>query len=362
MNFEEDFKIIKNLTEIQGCSGNEGKIREYIKKIITPYCSKVEIDSIGNLFGFINGEKIGDTKTKLNILLDAHADEIGFMVRFIDKKGFIRFSQVGGQNPRILPGQIVTVHSSSGQDIIGIIGEKPLHLLKQEERKKTSKIEDLFIDIGTKDEQECKELVSVGDYITFKQECSRLIKNQRIFAKSFDDRAGCFVLMKLIMEISQISDKLPHNLIFLFSSQEEIGTRGATVGSYKISPDIGLAVEVNHAIDFPGIDKEKYFECSLGSGVAIRVGPNMHSKLSKTLIDLAKKENIPFTLRAEPSITPTNARVIQMTKSGVPCALVGVPLRYMHTNVETIQYSDIIHTVDLLKSFLLSDLTGVLIL
>ncbi len=360
MTFEEDFKIIKNLTEIQGCSGNEAKIRNYIKETITPYCTKVEVDSIGNLFGFIEGKDRDESKKKLNVLIDAHIDEIGFMVRFIDKNGFIRFSQVGGQNPRILPGQKVTIHSSSGEDIIDIIGEKPIHLLKQEDRKKTSKLEDLFIDLGFKDEQECKEFVSVGDYITFKQECIQLKKNQRIFGKSFDDRAGCFVLIKLIMEISQITDKLPHNLIFLFAAQEEIGVRGTTVGSYKISPDIGIAVDVTHAIDFPGISKDQFEDISLGSGTTIKVGPNLHPKLTKLLIELAKKENIPFNLKAEPRPTPTDARAIQMTKSGIPCTLVEVPLRYMHTNVETIQYSDIIHTVDLLKSLLLSEFRGVL--
>ncbi|MFX0188552.1 MAG: M42 family metallopeptidase [Candidatus Hodarchaeota archaeon] len=355
MTFENDFKIIKNLTEIQSCSGNESRIREYIKETIASYCDKIETDVLGNLFCFINGKAKAE-EDKLKIMLDAHMDEIGLMVRFIDKNGFIRFSQIGGQNPRILPGQEITIHSSSGEEIIGVIGEKPIHLLKEEEKKKPSKLEDLFIDAGFSSAEEAKKYISVGDYIIFKQEATPFIGNKRIFSKSFDDRAGCFVLIKLIIELSQIKETLDKDLIFLFASQEEIGVRGATVGAYKITPDIGLTVEVTHAIDFPGISKDKYYECKLGSGASISTGPNLYPKLTKILIETAKEENIPYVLEAEPRPTPTNARAIQMTKSGIPCTLVAIPLRYMHTNVATIEYQDIIHTKNLIKAFLLRNL------
>ncbi len=278
------------------------------------------------------------------------------MVRYIDDKGFIRFVQVGGQNVRILPGQVVTIHSSSGEEIIGVIGEKPIHLIDQEERKKTSKIEDLFIDVGMTSAEDVKKFISVGDYIILKQECVAFKGNNRFFSKAFDDRAGCFVLIKLIMEFSKLKEQLDKDLIFLFASQEEIGVRGTTVGAYKISPDIGIVLEVTHAIDFPGISKEKHNECSLGSGACLRIGPNLHAKLYKLLLNTAKEEEIPFSLKAEPRPTPTDARAIQMTKSGIPCALVAIPLRYMHTNVETIEYNDIIHVINLLKAFLLKDL------
>jgi endoglucanase len=355
MAFESDFQIIKNLTETQACSGDEGKIRDYIREIVEPYCDKIEIDILGNLFCFIYG-KANEKESKLKILLDAHIDEIGFIVRYIDKNGFIRFTQVGGQNPRILPGQKVTIHSSSGEEIIGIIGETPIHLIKQEDRKKPIKMEELFIDVGMASADEVKKYISVGDYVILKQECVAFKGNKRICSKAFDDRAGCFVLIKLIMELSKEKDKLDKDLIFEFASQEEIGVRGATVGAYKISPDIGVVVEVSHAIDFPGISKEKHHECSLGSGVSIRVGPNLYPKLTKLLINTSKEEDIPFTLIAEPRPTPTDARAIQMTKSGIPCALVSVPLRYMHTNVEVIEYQDLLHTISLLKSFIMKDL------
>ncbi|MGQ4875915.1 MAG: M42 family metallopeptidase [Promethearchaeia archaeon] len=356
---EKDFNILKQLTEIQSCSGNEGKIRKYILQLVEKYCDKVEVDTLGNLHCFINGKKEKDDG-KLKILLDAHMDEIGFIVRYIDKNGFIRFSQIGGQNVRILPGQIVTIHSSSGNEIIGIIGEKPIHLIEQEEKKKTSKIEDLFIDIGMENKKEVEKFVSIGDYITLKQECTNFYNKNRFFSKAFDDRAGCFVLIKLIELLAKEKDNLDKDLIFQFASQEEIGVRGATVGAYKISPDLAIVVEVTHAIDFPGINKEKFQDIKLGNGPTISVGPNIYPKLSKILIDIAKEKNIPFVIEARPRPLPNDARIIQITKSGIPCAALGIPLRYMHTNVEVIDYKDIIYTIDLLKEFLLEDLAKLL--
>ncbi len=359
MSFNEDFILIKKLTETQSCSGNENKIRELIIENVKNDCDKLEVDYLGNLFCYIYGEA-STTNKKLNILLDSHMDEIGFIVRFIDKKGFIRFSQVGAQNLRILPGQTVTIHSNSGEDIIGIIGEKPIHLLNNEERKKVNKADDLFIDIGMSSDKEVKKYIAVGDYITLKQECISFTGKKRIFSKAFDDRAGCFILIKLIKEFIHLKKDLDKNIIFLFASQEEIGVRGATVGSYKIDPDIGIAVEVTHSIDYPGISKEKYYDCSLGSGASISIGPNIFPKLSKTFINIAKEENIPYILEAEPRQAPNDARAIQITKKGIPSSIISVPLRYMHTNIETIEYEDILSCIKLLKMFLLMDLCNIL--
>ena len=355
MSFEKDFNLLKKLTEIQSCSGNEKTIREFIEEKIKDKCDKIETDSLGNLICYYN--RSSETENKpFKILLDSHIDEIGFIVRMINEKGFIRFSNVGGQNPRILPGQKVTIHSTSGEDIIGIIGEKPIHLLEKKEREKTTKLEDLFIDVGMSDAEEVKKYISVGDYITLKQECTAFKGNKRLFSKAFDDRAGCFVLIKLINELYELKENLNAELIFQFAAQEEIGVRGATVGSYRITPDIGIALEVTHAIDYPGVSKDKFYECNLGSGVSISVGPNLYPKLTKLLIETAKEENIPYILEAESRPTPTDARAIQITKTGIPSALVSIPLRYMHTNIETIEYQDLIHCVHLLKSFLLKDL------
>ncbi|MBY9007360.1 MAG: M42 family metallopeptidase [Candidatus Lokiarchaeota archaeon] len=360
MVLKEDFELIKELTEIQGCSGNEKTIREFIKSIVENHCDSIETDFLGNLICYIHGNAEKPEK-KLRILLDAHMDEIGFIVRYIDKNGFIRFSPIGGQNIRILPGQKVTIHSYLGKNIIGVIGEKPIHLLSLEERKKVNQLDELFIDIGMSSAEEVNELITIGDYITLTQECVILNNTKRISAKSFDDRAGCFILIKLIQEFSKNHNKLDKDLIFLFSTQEEIGVRGATVGSYNVNPDIGIVVEVTHAIDFPGISKEKYYKCSLGSGASISVGPNIFSKLSKTLINIAKEKDIPYILEAEPRQAPNNARAIQLSRNGIPSSVISVPLRYMHTNIETLDYNDLINCKQLINEFLLKDLTDIMV-
>ena len=357
MGFKEDFHLIKKLTEIQSCSGNESAIRDFIKGYIQEDCDSIEIDALGNLHCFVFGEGKEEGE-KLKILFDAHMDEIGFIVRFIDKNGFLRFSQIGGQNVRILPGQKVHIHATSGDKVIGIIGEKPIHLIKKKERKKTSDIEDLFIDVGMSSKEEVEEIISVGDYITLSQECTSFFNKKRFFTKALDDRAGCFVLIKLIKEFSQSRDTLNYDLIFQFAAQEEIGVRGATTGSYKISPDLAIVLEVTHAVDYPGINKDKHFDCALGAGVSISVGPNVFSKLSKLLIETAKEAEIPYILEARNRPAPNDARAIQMTKAGIPCAIVTTPLRYMHTNIETIEYQDLIHTVNLLKAILQKDLVS----
>lgn len=357
MSFEEDFKLIKTLTEIQSCTGNEGEVRRFISELVEPYCDKMETDYLGNLFCYINGEKEPqDGEPKLKVMLDAHMDEIGMIVRYIDKNGFIRFSQVGGQNPRILPGQSISILSEEGEEILGIIGEKPIHLIKQDERKKTAKMEDLFIDIGASSKEDAEKHVNVGDYITFKQECRHFKDTERIFSKALDDRAGCFILIKLLMTFSEIKQELDKDFIFLFAAQEEIGVRGATVGSYKVHPDIGIAVEVTHAIDYPGVSEDKFHKCSLGDGIAIATGPNVFPKFVKLMIEIAREKDIKYALTAVPRAASNDGRAIQLTKTGIPTSIVAMPLRYMHTNIETMDYKDILATFELLKAFLLMDL------
>ncbi|TXT66338.1 MAG: Endoglucanase [Promethearchaeota archaeon] len=364
MSFEEDFTLLKKLTEIQSCSGNETKIREFIRQMVQNKCDKIETDYLGNLICYFNKIRNIPTnaeKKPFKVLLDAHMDEIGLIVRIIDKNGFIRFGNVGGQNPRILPGQKVTIHSSSGENIIGIIGEKAIHLLEKQEREKASKIDELFIDIGMDNGEEVKKYISVGDYITLEQECTAFKGKKRIFSKAFDDRAGCFILIKLIDDLFAIKEKLKVELIFQFAAQEEIGVRGATVGTYHTNPEMGIVLEVTHAIDYPGLNNNKFYECGLGAGVAIAVGPNLYPRLTKLLIETAKEEEIPFILKPEPRTTANDARAIQITRAGIPCACISVPLRYMHTNIETIEYQDLIYTIKLLKVFLLKNLKEILL-
>ncbi len=337
--------LIRNLSEIRGTSGHEDAIREYIKKIIKPLCDEVKTDSMGNLFGV----KYGIVKDKC-ILLDAHMDEIGFLVRYIDKNGFLRLAPVGGQNIRLLPGLRVIISGEKGE-IPGVFGEKAIHILEVKDRTKVNPMKKTFIDIGMSKE-EAEKFVSIGDYAEFEQKLQKFHNSTLINGKSLDDRAGCYVLIRTLQEISKKNEKLSQSIVFGFMTQEEIGLRGATIGAYHINPTTAIALEVTHGIDYPSVDKAELCDIDLGKGPAIAVGPNLHPKISKKLINIAKKNNIPFQINPQNKPTGTDAKMIQVSRGGIPVGLISIPLRYMHTAIETIDLNDLENAVKLITIYI----------
>jgi len=339
-----NFELLKDLSEINGCSGHEEKIREYIKNKIKLYCDEIRTDSIGNLYAI----KYGKNKNK-SILLISHMDEIGFIIRYIDKDGYLRVSPIGGQNLRILPGSRVIISTQKG-DIYGVFGEKPIHLIKQKDRDRVSEIEELFLDIGALSKEEAEKKVSIGDYAEFDQKMIRFSNSTIVSGKSFDDRIGCYILINILKELKNVN--LENTIITCFSTQEEVGIRGAAIVGNNINPTSALVVEVTHSVDFPGINSEDYSEIKLRKGPSISIGPNLHPKITRILIDIAKKEKIKYQIEPEPAPTGTDARIIQITGKGIPVGLVSVPLRYMHTSIETIDLDDVVSTIELIKKYI----------
>ena len=313
---------------------------------------ELEEDSIGNLYATIKGT------TDDRILLDAHADEIGFQVIFIENEGFIRIAAVGGQNPRILPGARVIIHSSKGGQIIGVIGEKPIHHLSADDRKKTTEISKLFVDIGISSKSEVEKYVDLGDFETLAQTALRFPNSTLATGKAFDDRAGCWVLIRVLQMLkNQINThgRIKSTITAVFSAQEEIGVRGAGVAAYHTNPNLAIILEVTHAMDYPGGAKNEYGDVKLGGGPTIPLGPNVYPKFGKQAIEVAKKERIPFQARALPTPASNNARIIQITREGIPTGLVVIPLRYMHTAIECLDLRDLNWTAQLVWKFILSN-------
>lgn len=340
-----DLKLLKGLSETRGASGHETKIRNYIKEQIKPFCNVIKTDSMGNLFGIIEGNDDENT-----VLVAAHMDEIGFMIRYIDENGFLRVVRVGGQNYRLLPGTRVIVDGKNG-DVPGIFGEKAIHLIKSKERNKVTPLEDCFVDIGAKSKEHAEKNVSIGDFIEFEQSMVHFEDSTLVNGKAFDDRIGCYIMIEAMKSIAN-GDKPEHTIVFAFTSQEEIGTRGAIVAGYHINPTSALVLEVTHGIDYPSVSKSKDGDISLSKGPVIDVGPNLHPKISKRIIELAKKLEIPYQIEPEPYPTGTDARSIQISRSGIPVGLVCVPLRYMHTMIETIDLIDLDNAVKLVTAYL----------
>lgn len=343
--------FIEEMVETPGLSGFETKVSKVIEDYFKPYSDDIVRDKLGNLIILKKGI-MGDRK---KIFLAAHMDEIGLMVKKIDENGFIKFTTIGGVDQRTLLTQEVIVHGK--EDLFGIIGNKPPHILSEEERKKSVKIEDMLIDVGLlKDEVE--KLISVGDPISFRKKMISL-QGDCISAKSLDDKAGVAVMYECLKELNKMNHEC--DVYAVATVQEEVGLRGATAAAYNIFPDIGIAIDVGFAYT-PDLKKDETSE--LGKGPSIAFGANIHPKVHKGLVDIAKEYNLPYQDDVYPGATGTDAWAIQITQSGVATGLISIPLRYMHTSVEVIDINDIKYAGKLLANYIVSlnliDLEGLL--
>ena len=274
-----------------------------------------------------------------------HIDEIGLVVTHIDDDGFLWFGPIGGWDPQILVGQRVVVAGRDGE-IPGVLGKQPIHLLKEEQRKKVAKITDMHIDIGANDRAEAEALVSVGDPAVLAAEPLSL-PNGRLASRSLDNRLGSYVALEVARRIAA-SEGVVATVAGIAAVQEEITMAGSGTTAFAVEPDIAVAVDVTHATDAPGIDKKENGEHALGSGPVIGRGSTLNPKVTALLIETAKAEGIEHTLEASGRYTGTDADAIQIARAGIATGLVSIPLRYMHSSVELVQLSDVEAVVQLL--------------
>lgn len=343
----EDIKCLqRQLSEMIGVSGYEKPVVDFIQGQIENSVDKMWIDPLGSLLAIIEG---GGGKDR--IMIDGHVDEIGFMVSYIDPKGFLRFVPIGGWDSRTLLGQSVKILVNDNKEFHGIIGSKPPHLTTESERKNAVKISDMYIDTGlsTKDEVESRgiHIGSVGTlYDPFVE-----FPNNMVRGKAFDDRTAINVLIHLIKEFSTITPS--DTLLFSFSTQEEVGGRGAGAAAFTLEPTMALAIENTTAADVPGI-KDSECPAYIGKGPAISVADRSmiaHPFVNKRLIDNAKHENIPYHIK-KPIGGGTNAGRIHQSRGGVPSSVVSVPCRYIHSPTSLLSLEDIHHTITLVSAFI----------
>ena len=326
---------IRTLSDLRGISGFEYRISDEIVNLFKPYCDDIKQDALGNIIAL----KKGTTGTK-KIMLEAHYDEIGLMVSDIDENGFLSFLNIGGVDTRILPSAEVIVHGK--HDIKGVIGAKPPHLQNSDEEDKSIKIKDMSIDTGLPPD-EVKKNIIVGTPVTLSQSVGKLLNNN-ISLRTLDDRAG----VAAILEVFKKLDKIDADLYASISVQEEVGLRGAKVSSFSLMPDFAIAIDVCHAIT-PDNSREAF---ESGSGVVITVGPNIHPAISQKLSDISKKYDIKTNIEVSNGDTGTDAWAIQVSKTGIPTGLLSIPLKYMHTSVETMNLDDFSGLVSLIEEFL----------
>ena len=338
---KESLSFLKKMMDIPSPSGFEAGIQDLIRKRMERYCDDVSTDVSGNVIGVIN------PKAPTRLMLSGHCDEIGFMVTYIDDKGFVYFASVGGVDPGVAAGQRVKIHAAGGP-VLGVIGRKPIHLMEKEDLDRQPKLHDLWIDIGAKDKRDAQTAVEVGDYATFDVGFIEL-KNDLVCAHGFDDRAGAFAVIETLRLLK--GRRLNVAVYGVATVQEELGLRGARTSAYGIDPHIGVAVDVGFATDFPTSDPKRVGECFLGKGPALHRGPNINARLGGEMEAVSKVKKIPFQITAEPRSTGTDANAMQVNKSGVATALVSIPNRYMHTPVEVISLVDLDNTSRLLAEF-----------
>ncbi len=309
------------------------------------YADLIETDLHGNVIVALN------PKAERKVMLAGHCDQIGLMVRHITAEGFVYVSALGGMDIGVLHGTRVTIHGEKGP-IEGIVGRKPIHAQSPDERDKTKNdIEKIWIDIGAKSKKEAEKRVSVGDCATFKLGVLEM-GDGLICAPGLDDKVGLFVAMETLRVCS--SKKLSVGLYAVSTVQEEVGLRGAATSAFGISPEVGIAIDVTHATDNPGHDNAKAPPCKLGGGPTITSGPNTNPVVGKMLRDAAKRAKAPFQLAPSPRPLGNDANSIQVSGRGVAAASIGIPNRYMHSQVEVCSYRDLQGAIKILAGFVQS--------
>ncbi len=342
---EKDLAFLSELVEAPSPSGFEQPAAKVFRDRLSKTADTVETNVMGSVHATLNGTKPGG----VSVMLAGHIDEIGLMVNYITPEGFIAASAIGGVDAAILPGMRVRVHTSKGT-LLGIMGRKPIHLIEDDERKNVTKLEKLFIDVGLKPEK-VKERVRIGDPITFDVGLETFGDDLAV-SRAFDDKMGAWIAARVLEEVKKAGGSAG-DLIAAATVQEEVGLRGGITSAYGVDPQVGIAVEVGHATDYPDIDKRKHGEATCGDGPIIARGPNINPVVFELLVKAAEKAKVAYQLGAEPRGTGTDANAIQLSRGGKAAALISIPLRYMHTPTEVLSLKDLDTTVALLTRFVL---------
>ena len=330
---QQSLDFLKRLLATISPSGFEEEAAAVWMNEAKPFADRVYGDLHGNAFAVVN------QGGKPKVMLAGHIDEIGLMITHIDDEGYLYFRGIGGWDPQILQGQWIWIRTRTGR-VPGVIGKKPVHLLKEEDRTKALKLEELWIDIGAKDKAEASSLVSIGDPAVLAYGFETL-RNDLAISRGFDDKCGAFVVLEAARLLAELNPQA--EIYAVATSQEEIGLRGAQTSAYGIDPKVGIAVDVGFASDFPtmGDQKKQLGEATVGKGPMIARGANVNPKFFDLLIETAQGQKIPYQISPIPAGTGTDANAMQLTRSGVATSLISIPNRYMHSPCELVSLNDL---------------------
>jgi putative aminopeptidase FrvX len=329
-------QVLLDLLNARGPSGYEAAPAAVWRDAAKGF-AKVSTDVVGTPLALVAPKHDARQPAK-RLLVMGHIDEIGLIVTHIDDQGYLWFGSVGGWDAQILVGQRVVVDTRAGK-VTGVVGKKPIHLLREDDRKKVAEIRDLHIDIGARDGEDARERVRIGDVAVIDAGPTEM-PNGRLISRALDNRLGSFVALEAARLVAQAGGA-EWELAAVAVAQEEITFGGSSTSAYALKPDAAIVVDVTHATDAPGIDVKEIGKHELGSGPVISRGSTLHPQLFELLYETAEREKIPFTVEASARSTGTDADAVHISRAGIPTGLVSIPIRYMHSPVELVQLDDV---------------------
>jgi putative aminopeptidase FrvX len=336
-------ELLQQLLTAAGPSGRETGPARVWRDGCEPFADEVRADNVGSSMALVRGTADGPT-----LAIIGHIDEIGVHVSHIDDDGYLHFGEVGGWDPVILIGQRIQIATRNGP-VIGVIGRKPIHLLKGPDREKVPQIKDLHIDIGAKDGDQAREMVRIGDVGVVAVEPVPL-PNERLVSRALDNRIGCYVAAEAARLVAE-AGRAPGDVVALAVVQEETSFAGSRTSAFALEPDLAVVVDVTHATDQPGVDLGPITKHVLDSGPVIARGTSLHPRVTELLYETAEQEGLPFTLESLGRSTGTDADAVHVSRAGIPTGVVSIPLRYMHSPVELVSLADIDASAKLIAAF-----------
>jgi len=337
-----DVDLLKEIAEVAGAPGHEQRIREIVLREVKPLVDDITIDNMGNVYAIKKG------KNEKRVMIGAHMDEIGFIVTHIDDNGFVRFHTLGGFDPKTLTAQRVIIHGT--EDVIGVMGSKPIHVMSPEERTKMPKTTDYFIDLGM-DKEAVEKIVSIGNPIT--RERGLIEMGDCVNCKSLDNRLAVFILIESLRALKDV--EVPYDIYGVFTVQEEVGIRGANVAALEIKPDFGFGLDTTIAFDVPGSKPEEVIT-KLGDGTAIKVMDSAticDYRMIKFMENVAEKHNIKTQKEILTAGGTDTAGIQRMNPGGAIAGAISIPTRHIHQVIEMANKEDIRGSIDLLINCLL---------
>jgi putative aminopeptidase FrvX len=343
---EPRVEFLRNLIASPSPSGFEQPVQETIRKEISKYTDTVHTDVHGNVIASLNPE--GSPR----VMLTAHCDELGFIIKYIDEQGFLYFAPIGGFDPSTLPGERVHIHTPKGP-LLGVIGSKAIHLMDSEERSRAPKLKNMWIDIGVSSKDAAQQLVPLGSVVTRAEQLETL-QGELVVSRALDNKSGIFTIVEAMRRLHKERDAIKASVYFVSTVQEETGLRGARTSTYDVNPQIALIVDVTFASDHPETSKQMLGDVKLHSGPGLTIGGFTNPRVYQLLVTTATNAGIPYQYDIQAGYTSTDNDYVQVSRGGVATGLINIPCRYMHTGSEIVSLKDIDNAAELMARFVLA--------